>query len=40
MNPVTGRWEMPKPDPMAGMTEEEKEYEALQLVNKLHKLQQ
>ena len=38
VNPITGRWEEDKPDPMAGMTEEQKEYEAMQLVNKLDKL--
>ena len=35
---VTGRWEEEKPDPMEGMTEEQKEYEAMQLVNKLDTL--
>jgi len=39
VNPITGRWEEPKPSPMEGMTEEQKEYEAMQLVNKLDKLQ-
>jgi len=39
INPVTGRWEKTKPDPMAGMSEEQKEYEAVQLVNTLDKLQ-
>ena len=38
VNPVTGRWEEYKPDPMEGMSEEQKEYEAVQLVNKLDKL--
>lgn len=39
INPVTGRWELPKPDPMQGMSEEQKEYEAMKLVEKLDKLQ-
>jgi len=39
VNPITGRWEEPKPGPMEGMTEEQKEYEAMQLVNQLDKLQ-
>jgi len=38
VNIVTGRWEEDKPDPMANMTEEQKEYEAMQLVNQLDKL--
>lgn len=39
MNPVTGRWEEDKPDPMEGMTEEQKEYEAVKLANLMAKLQ-
>jgi len=39
VNPITGRYEEPKPSPMEGMTEEQKEYEAIQLVNQLDKLQ-
>ena len=39
VNPITGRWEEPRPSPMEGMTDEQKEYEAIQLVNKLDKLQ-
>lgn len=39
INPVTGRYEVPKPSPMEGMSEEQKEYEAMKLVEKLHKLQ-
>jgi hypothetical protein len=39
VNPVTGRWEAPRPSPMEGMSEEQKEYEAIQLVNKLDQLQ-
>lgn len=39
INPVTGRWELPKPNPMEGMSDEQKEYEAMQLVEKLDKLQ-
>lgn len=38
VNPVTGRWELPRPNPMKGMSEEQKEYEAMQLVEKLDKL--
>ena len=38
LNAVTGRWEETKPDPMEGMSEEQKEYEAMQLVNALDKL--
>lgn len=36
---MTGRWEADKPDPMAGMTDEQKEYEANQLLNTIDKLQ-
>uniref|UniRef100_H2LQQ7 Synembryn n=1 Tax=Oryzias latipes TaxID=8090 RepID=H2LQQ7_ORYLA len=32
INPVTGRMEVPQPDPMEGMTEEEKEEEAKRLI--------
>lgn len=32
INPVTGRVESPQPDPMEGMTEEEKEEEARRLL--------
>ena len=39
INPVTGRWEDEKPDPMAGMTDEQKEYEAEKLLNVMDKLQ-
>ena len=39
INPVTGRYEEEKPDPMAGMTEEQKEYEAVKLLNVMDKLQ-
>ncbi len=39
VNAVTGRWEDEKTNPMEGMTEEEKEYEAIKLVNTLDKLQ-
>ncbi|XP_012287284.1 synembryn [Orussus abietinus] len=38
INPVTGCYESPKPNPLEGMTEEQKEYEALQLVNLMDKL--
>ncbi|BFZ05328.1 hypothetical protein BsWGS_08367 [Bradybaena similaris] len=39
VNPVTGRWEAERPDPMAGMSDEQKEYEAHQLLNTIDKLQ-
>jgi hypothetical protein len=35
---MTGRVEKPQPDPMASMSEEQKEYEALQLAKMLDKL--
>lgn len=38
INPVIGCYEEPRPDPMAGMSEEQKEYEAIQLVNMMDKL--
>ncbi|MCL4131682.1 UNVERIFIED_CONTAM: hypothetical protein GTU68_036358 [Idotea baltica] len=38
VNPVTGRYEPPRPSPLEGMTEEQKEYEAMKLVNALDKL--
>ncbi|XP_054152971.1 synembryn-A-like [Oppia nitens] len=38
INPVTGCYEEPKPDPMAGMTTEQKEYEAIRLVEMIDKL--
>ena len=38
INPVTGCYEEPKPDPMAGMTQEQKEYEATRLVEMIDKL--
>ena len=39
VNPVTGRYEPEKkPSPMDGMTDEQKEYEAMQLVNQFDKL--
>ena len=36
---VTGRWEEDKPDPFAGMSDEQKEYEAMKLVDMMDKLQ-
>lgn len=39
INPVTGRWEAPKPSPMEGMSEERKEYEAHRLMQHIDKLQ-
>nr|XP_055049835.1 synembryn-A [Misgurnus anguillicaudatus] len=38
INPVTGRVEEEQPDPMEGMTEEEKEAEAHRLINMFNKL--
>ncbi|XP_072915910.1 chaperone Ric-8B isoform X1 [Hemitrygon akajei] len=38
INPITGHVEEPIPNPMAGMTEEQKEYEAMKLVNMFDKL--
>uniref|UniRef100_A0A4W3IQA5 Synembryn n=1 Tax=Callorhinchus milii TaxID=7868 RepID=A0A4W3IQA5_CALMI len=38
INPITGRVEEPMPNPMDGMTEEQKEYEAMKLVNMFDKL--
>ncbi|XP_064107194.1 synembryn-A-like isoform X2 [Macrobrachium nipponense] len=38
INPVTGRYEPPRPSPLADMTEEQKEHEAMKLVNVLDKL--
>ncbi|XP_062568468.1 synembryn-A-like [Saccostrea cucullata] len=39
VNPITGRWEEDKVNPMEEMSEEQKEYEAMRLVNDLDKLQ-
>ncbi|KZC08881.1 PREDICTED: synembryn-A isoform X2 [Dufourea novaeangliae] len=38
INPVTGCFEHPKPNPLEGMSEERKEYEALQLVGLIDQL--
>lgn len=38
INPVTGRVEDNQPNPMDGMTEEQKEFEAMKLVNMFDKL--
>lgn len=38
INPVTGRMEVEQPDPMEGMTEEEKEEEAKRLIMLFNKL--
>ncbi|XP_043938461.1 synembryn-A-like [Protopterus annectens] len=38
INPVTGRVEEKQPNPMEGMTEEQKEYEAMKLVSMFNKL--
>jgi len=39
INPVTGCLDIPKPNPMEGMTEEQKEYEAVRLINLMDRLQ-
>ncbi|XP_041366459.1 synembryn-A-like [Gigantopelta aegis] len=39
INPITGHWEEPRPDPMEGMSEEQKEYEAEKLIVAMDKLQ-
>lgn len=39
VNPVTGRYEEDKPKPWEGMTDEQKEYEAMKLVEAMDKLQ-
>ncbi|XP_044020953.1 synembryn [Aphidius gifuensis] len=38
INPVTGCYERPKQNPMEGMSEEQKEYEAMKLVNLVNQL--
>ena len=38
INPITGRFEAPKKNPLEGMTEEQKEYEAMELVKQIDKL--
>lgn len=38
INPITGCYEEPKPNPLEGMTEEQKEYEAMKLVNLVDQL--
>ncbi len=38
INPVLGCYEPPRPDPFAGMSEEQKEYEAMKLVNLMDQL--
>lgn len=39
INPVTGRVEPPHRNPMEGLSDEQKEFEAMQLVNKIDQLQ-
>ncbi|KAH9283497.1 Synembryn [Echinococcus granulosus] len=39
INPVTGRVEPPRCNPMEGLSDEQKEFEAMQLVNKIDQLQ-
>lgn len=38
INPIVGCYEPPRPDPMAGMSEEQKEYEAMKLVEQIDKM--
>lgn len=38
INPILGCYQEPTPNPMEGMSEEQKEYEAMQLVNMMDKL--
>ncbi|CAL1286956.1 unnamed protein product [Larinioides sclopetarius] len=38
INPVLGCYQEPPPNPLEGMTEEQKEYEAMQLVNMMDKM--
>ena len=38
VNPITGRWEETPPNPMEGMTEEQKEHEAIKLMHQIDKL--
>ena len=38
MNPVTGRFEEDRVKPWDGMSEEQKEYEVMQIVNAMDKL--
>lgn len=38
INPVVGCYEPPHPDPTAGMSEEQKEFEAMKLVNLMDRL--
>lgn len=39
INPVLGCYEAPKPNPLEGMSEEQKEYEAMKLVGLMDQLQ-
>lgn len=39
INPITGRWEEAKMNPTDEMSDDQKEYEAMRLVNDLDKLQ-
>lgn len=38
INPVLGCYDSPRPDPFAGMSDEQKEYEAMKLVNLMDQL--
>ena len=39
INPITGSYEAPRPNPLENMSEEQKEYEAIKLVNMIDQLQ-
>lgn len=39
INPISGCIDQPRPNPLEGMSEEQKEYEAMQLVNLMDKMQ-
>ena len=39
INPITGRYEEPKSNPLEGMSDEQKEHEAMELVKHIDKLQ-
>lgn len=38
INPVTGCFELPRQNPLEGMSEEQKEYEVMQIVNQLDRM--
>jgi len=39
INPITGSYETPRPNPLENMSEEQKEYEAIKLINMIDQLQ-